>query len=51
MLNDTEGDEFIMQCEYQDEPQPGSSTADDSQPGPSTSGVYSCNKVIPDRKY
>ena len=51
MLDDTEGDEFIMQWQYQDEPQLGPSTADDPQPGPSTSGVYSHNKVKLNRKY
>ena len=39
MLDDMEGDEFIMQCKYQDDTQPVPSTSDEPQPGPSTSDV------------
>ena len=51
MLDDTEGDEFIMQCEYQDDTQPGPSTSDEPQPGPSTSDVYRDNEDTANRKY
>ena len=49
--NNTGGNEFIMPCQYQDDAQPGPSTADDPQPGPSTDYVYRHNEDIPNRKY
>ena len=51
MLDDTEGDEFIMQCEYQDDTQPVPSTSDEPQPGSSTSDVYRDNEDTTNRKY
>ena len=51
MLDGTEGDEFIMQCEYQDDTQPGLSISDKPQPGPSTSDVYRDNEDTANRKY
>ena len=51
MLDDTEGDEFIMQCEYQGDTQPRPSTSDKPQPAPSTSDVYRDNEDTANRKY
>ena len=51
MLDNTEGDEFIMQCQYQDDTQPGPSTSDEPQPGPSTSHVYRDNEDTTNRKH
>ena len=51
MLNDTESDEFIMQCEFQDDTQPEPSTSDEPQPGSSTSDVYRDNEDTANRKY
>ena len=51
MLDDTEGDEFIMQCEYQYDTHPEPSISDEPQPGPSTSDVYHDNEDTANRKY
>ena len=40
-----------MQCEYQDDTQPGPSTSDEPQPGPSASDVYRDNEDTANRKY